>query len=153
MKKNILRIFLIILILGWMYLVFGLSGDDGDTSSGLSMRIARLFSKSDEILSILEPVIRKLAHLSEYAYGGFLIYGLFLTYNISAKKQFIFSIILGVFYAITDEVHQLFVPGRAGKLQDVLIDSIGVFLGVCALLFIVKIVQIIINKNKGEEKV
>lgn len=52
-------------------------------------------------------------------------------------------------YAITDEVHQLFIPGREGKWQDVFIDSIGVFLGIFVLLFFVEIVkQIKLKKNK-----
>ena len=38
-------------------------------------------------------------------------------------------------YACMDEVHQIFVPGRAGRFTDVLVDSIGIALGVvlCAL--------------------
>ena len=91
MKKNILRIILIILILCWMNMVFGFSSDDGDTSSGLSLSIAKIFSDNEETIEILVPIVRKLAHLSEYALGGFLIFGLFSTYNIDLKKQIIFS--------------------------------------------------------------
>jgi VanZ family protein len=36
----------------------------------------------------------------------------------------------GIAYAITDEVHQLFVPGRVGAPLDVVIDSVGVAAGV-----------------------
>jgi len=76
-------------------------------------------------------------------HGGFLFYALFLTYTMSAKKQVLFSGGMGIIYAITDEIHQLFVPGRSGKLEDVLIDTIGVWIGICVLLFFVKIIEII----------
>ena len=65
-KKIILRIFLIILILLWMWLVFGLSSDNAEESSSLSLKIAKLFTKDKSALKILEPFIRKLAHLTEY---------------------------------------------------------------------------------------
>lgn len=67
MKKNILRIILIVLIILWMRLVFGFSSDDAETSSSLSFRIANFFVKNKEAAESLESVIRKIAHLSEYA--------------------------------------------------------------------------------------
>lgn len=92
MTKNILRIILIILILCWMYVVFGFSSANGEKSSGTSLKIARLFSKDEEVVSKIEPIIRKIAHLSEYALGGFLIYGLFLTFDrVSVKLQVVLS--------------------------------------------------------------
>ena len=80
MKKNILRIFLIILILLWMWLVFGLSSDTGETSSGISYNIAKFFANTEEKAKKLEPIIRKLAHLSEYATGRIFI--LWIIFNI-----------------------------------------------------------------------
>ena len=112
-KKTIIRIIIIILILLWMRLVFGLSSDNAEESSNLSLRIARLFTKKEEVLVILEPVIRKIAHLSEYTAGGFLFLGLFLTFHFSARKQVVFAGTLGVIYAISDEIHQLFVPRKS----------------------------------------
>ena len=153
MKKiNILRIILVILILCWMYMVFSFSAADGETSSGLSLKVAEIFSNDEEVIEIIVPIIRKLAHLSEYALGGFLIFGLFSTYNIDLKKQIIFSGLFGIIYAITDEIHQLFVDGRSSRIADVCIDTIGVLLGIFILLFIEEIVKRICNKNKKEEK-
>jgi VanZ family protein len=124
-----------------MRIVFGFSSDNAETSSSLSKKIAMIFSKKEEVVLFLEPIIRKLAHLSEYALGGFLIYGLFLTYNISSKKQVVYSALIGIFYAMTDEFHQLFIEGRSAQIKDVGIDSLGVILGICFLLLIVKIVK------------
>lgn len=152
-KKMLLRIILLILIFIWMYVVFGFSKHTGETSSSLSLRIANFFTNDESIIRIIEPIIRKIAHLSEYALGGFLIYGFLLTFEMNSKKQIIMSILLGVIYAITDEVHQLFVPGRSGQVKDVYIDSLGVIIGVCALLFLVKIVQFINHKSIKNNKV
>ena len=114
-KKLLIRIILIILILCWMRIVFGLSSDNAEQSSSLSLTIARWFSKKEEVLMILEPVIRKIAHLSEYTLGGFLFYGFFLTFCIKPKRQVIFAGIMGILYAISDEVHQLFVRRKSWK--------------------------------------
>jgi len=47
-------------------------------------------------------------------------------------------VVIGALYALTDEIHQYFVAGRACQLSDVLIDSVGVFLGVCLYSIIIK---------------
>ena len=48
------------------------------------------------------------------------------TYNISYKKIIVYSFIFCFLYACSDEVHQLYVPGRSGNIKDVFIDSIGI---------------------------
>ena len=140
MKKNILRIFLIILILIWMIVVFGFSNTGGNESTGMSMKVARFLFKNESYIKLAEPIIRKLAHLSEYALGGMLVYGLFLTFNLNSKIQFCCSWLFVVLFAITDEIHQLFIPGRSGKISDVFIDSLGSLIGICVLLLIIKLV-------------
>ena len=91
MKKNILRVFLLILIIIWMYIVFSFSASNGDSSSSMSQGFLRLFINNDDLVILIEPVIRKIAHLSEYALGGFLIFGFFLTFNLKLKNKIIFS--------------------------------------------------------------
>ena len=71
-----------------------------------------------------------------------MFYGLFLTFKLNSKKQVIFAGVMGISYAISDEIHQIFVAGRAGQVQDVVIDSIGVILGICILLLLAKIIKI-----------
>ena len=46
----------------------------------------------------------------------------------ASRKALIASAIIGVLYAISDEYHQTFVPLRDGRVRDVVIDSIGIFL-------------------------
>lgn len=71
-------------------------------------------------------IIRKTAHFTLY-----LILGL-LVYNVCKdnKKRIIISLFICIFYACTDEFHQLFVIGRSCEIRDVIIDSIGSFIGI-----------------------
>lgn len=142
MKKNILRFILIIFIIFWMYTVFGFSNATATESSGISKSIAEFFVKDEQYVHFVEKIIRKIAHLIEYAIGGFLVYALLLTYNLRPKKQFLFAWLFVVIYAITDEIHQLVVPGRAGRFVDIYIDTLGALLGCLGLLFLTKIYNI-----------
>ncbi|MGN1299263.1 MAG: VanZ family protein [Candidatus Scatovivens sp.] len=144
MKKiTIIRIILIILILLWMYIVFGFSSQNGEKSGGISFKISMLLTRNnEENAKILEPYIRKIAHFSEYAVGGCLIYCLLLTIEkIKENIKLILATVIGFLYAVTDEVHQLFIPGREGKTLDVYIDTLGVIFGILMILLIRKIIE------------
>jgi VanZ family protein len=67
-------------------------------------------------------VLRKLAHATEYAVLGFLL--------LRATGREGAAALVGVAYAVTDEFHQHFVPGRHGAAYDVAIDAAGVLVGV-----------------------
>lgn len=139
-RKKVLRIIILAFIVLWMIIIFGLSNQNGDESSSLSRIVASFFTKDDEKIEMIEPYIRKIAHLSEYACGGFLFLSLFMTYDFSDRKRLILSFCIGVEYAILDEIHQLFTQGRAGRVVDVYIDSIGLALGICITMLFYKIV-------------
>jgi len=51
------------------------------------------------------------------------------------KSKIILAIIISVIFAILDEVHQIFVPYRGAGVEDVLIDSLGIFSGMLIFLF------------------
>jgi VanZ family protein len=70
---------------------------------------------------------KKTAHVVEYAILYFLLFRAFHS-TLPSRKAFIFSAIIGVLYAISDEYHQTFVPLREGRVRDVIIDSVGFFL-------------------------
>ncbi len=155
MKKNnkkFLRILFFILIVIWALSVFFLSNQNGESSSNLSRTIAKIFSKNDEIINIIEPYIRKIAHFTEYALGGTLFILLFNTYDWSDKKQITVSVLLGIWYAITDEVHQLMVSKRNGSIFDIYLDTLGFATGVLFMLLILKIIKIIKEKNSKKSK-
>lgn len=140
-KIKVLRTFYIILIIIWAVLVFYLSSQTGGDSSGVSRMVVELFTKDENIINIVEPYIRKIAHFSEYALGGILFMLLFNTYEWSDKRKLITTISLGIWYAATDEIHQLMVPGRVGSFVDVYIDTLGFSTGVCTMMLILKFLK------------
>jgi VanZ family protein len=73
-------------------------------------------------LGTWDLVLRKLAHATEYAVLGFLL--------LRATGREGVAALAGVAYAVTDEIHQHFVPGRHGAGYDVAIDAAGVLIGV-----------------------
>ena len=73
-------------------------------------------------LGTWDLVLRKLAHTAEYAVLGGLL--------LRAVRRPWPAIALGALYAVSDEVHQHFVAGRHGAWYDVLIDTVGVTVGV-----------------------
>lgn len=125
------RLILLILIIIWAILIFGFSGQNGTESSGLSRKIVSIFTKNEEIINIVEPYIRKVAHFSEYGLGGILFTLLLSTYNWKDRKIIFIAIALGIWYASIDEIHQLMVEGRHGSIFDVYLDTLGFTTGVC----------------------
>jgi len=74
-------------------------------------------------------ILRKLAHIIEYLILTFLLYRAFKrSFNLSASHLIFWSSVLSFLYAISDEIHQRFVPTRSGNLEDVLIDAVGIIL-------------------------
>jgi len=73
------------------------------------------------------PFIDKLIHLIEYGILGFLFYRA-LRVSRLAKQVFILAIIFSILYALSDEIHQYFVPGREFDLWDLAADSLGIVL-------------------------
>lgn len=125
------------LLILWMLFIFIMSSFNGIMSSNQSGSIAvliyNLFDISDtEKVSF---IIRKCAHVSEFFILCILVINLVSKYNV--KHIYLISFIICVLYASSDEFHQLFVPGRSGQVTDVLIDMIGVILGLL-LVFLIR---------------
>lgn len=160
-KEIIIKVFRVILVIIWMCVVFKFSSEVSEVSSNTSggtIEIILKLIKHDwtpeelaKTTEMLQPYIRKLAHFTLYAIGGFLIYGL----NSNSKKieelekknkklnKFSISAVVGFIYSITDEIHQEFVPGREGRIYDVGIDSLGILFGCFIRKIFNKILKII----------
>ena len=154
-KRVIASIFVII----WMGVIFAYSAQTGGESSTTSMSASyRLVEatgralganwQDSEILSMavqIEGVIRKLAHMIEYAILSVSVaYALEIQYRFEPTKRswlirMAGTLLLCFVYAITDEIHQLFVPGRHGAVRDVLIDSLGALVAFIILNLIIMI--------------
>ena len=122
--------------------IFYFSAQPADVSTEMSDGVTMLLLKIAETLGLLElspelvyelceklaTPVRKCAHITEYMIlHGAILFGLYHWSDTMRGKQWLqWAFAMTVCYAATDEFHQLFVPGRAGMVTDVLIDSIGV---------------------------
>ncbi len=79
---------------------------------------------------ILTFFIRKAAHFTEY-----LLLGLTLEWGMDFRKR---TFLIGTGYAILDEIHQAFVPGRSCEIRDMCIDTVGLLIGMMLMKVIRK---------------
>lgn len=157
-KKRQIKILKIILIIIWMIIIFMFSGQkgtaSGDTSRKFTVVIIQIVTGKDlqqdnPFIEAIQLFIRKMAHFSIYTLGGFLIMNYAYTTEKTTKQKLLCSIAFGAGYAITDELHQFFVPGRSARILDVGIDTAGVIIGVIIyFIFRRTIERLIKNKTK-----
>lgn len=164
-KINILRTILIILLIGTFSLIFGFSSQDAKKSSDISRKVTESITKpiksiqekseaeKENILDKIESIVRKIAHFSIYTLVGFLLMSLFETYNLKEINRLSYSLILGVIYASSDEIHQCFTPGRGSQVTDVIIDTMGVLLGILLVMLVVKIYENILIKWRKRQNI
>lgn len=137
-KKHLYRGILWVITLGILLMMFGFSSQDSTQSGSISGQIARpitdfLAQRQGltgqaywNLYAQVDFAVRKTAHFSEYALLGVLLTLLLDSYGVRWRWLSWAGCTL---YAATDEIHQLFVDGRTGKWQDVLIDSSGAMTG------------------------
>lgn len=70
-------------------------------------------------------IVKKLAHITEYAVLTILTYRAFWNSGYSKKNALFSAVAFAIFYAITDEIHQSFTPGREPHVRDIVFDTIG----------------------------
>lgn len=150
-KYEIIKWFSIIPCILVMTVIFYFSSQPAVESSALSGNITervfqlveKLFfldlkgSKEIFYLNIFETIIRKAAHMTEYAILSITLSYAFFVFGNNGWKLIFKSQIMCIFYAIADEIHQLYVPGRSGQIVDVLIDGVGGFLGCMVFLYFI----------------
>lgn len=132
----------LILAVCWMCVIFAFSARNADLSTQDSMSIGILFGRfivpsfadmdtqmQVSFADMVDHPIRKMAHATEYAVLGFLLTGSYADLKRKRLRRICIPAALGSLYAVSDELHQMFVPGRSCELTDMLIDSSGVILG------------------------
>ena len=142
--KKIIKLILIIL---WMGVIFSFSSDDADKSTiksdGVIIKITETAlnkklsdkEKKEYTTKYIVPV-RKSAHFTLYFILGILVFLFVKDFTVINYKVVLISIIVVLLYSISDEVHQLFVPGRSGEVLDVMIDTMGGFIS-CNILYLI----------------
>lgn len=125
----------------FMVLIFYLSHQPATTSSELStgiteviiQAIEKIIPDMDFDMENLNHTVRKNAHFFAYLFLGVLVIN---ACRKSGIKGFLYAFIISVLYAMSDEFHQLFVPGRAGQVKDIIIDSAGAATGILGYLVV-----------------
>ena len=162
-KKWLIRIMSTILVIVWMIVIFGYSGQQGEESASLSSKVSKIIIQGtnqvfhmewnvDEMLEnakSIEYPIRKCAHMTEYAILALLVFGTLGCYGMKIRKMRYWIAVGYVFaYASTDEFHQTFVDGRYGCFSDVCIDTAGAILAMLLLWLVISKVR----KHKAKKK-
>ena len=147
-RSKIYRIFSILALLSVMGLIFFLSAQNGEESSQTSGFIGNLLAsifKGD----VAQDVLRTFAHFTEYAVLGFLMYNVLYSFNVGFAP--LIGVVLSFIYALSDEIHQIFVPERAFQISDLTVDLGGIILGTTVIFLLFTIAtKISLKKKKGE---
>ena len=143
------------LVAAWMIVIFLFSAQTDRQSGDLSGGIVRWFvsliywgfdafplERQNEILELWHLLIRKGAHFTEYAILAMLVVNALRS---CGKLRWYLPVMISALYAVTDEVHQYFVPGRACRLLDVGIDTCGAIFGVAVFALGLSILKKIKN--------
>jgi VanZ family protein len=126
----------------WMGVIFAFSHQDASASSDTSGWVVNVIqtvminvTHEKVIEQLIVHFIREIAHFTVYFVLGLL---LFNALSFKGMIQLGFVLIIGGTYALLDEWHQTFIPGRAFELTDILIDLTGVFSASLIGLFVKK---------------
>lgn len=132
---------------GWMAVIFILSHQPASVSSGLSSEITEflmdlfkgIFRWSDAEIEGIHTLVRKNAHFIAYFILGILLLNAIRKNGNLQFRYISLAFAVSVLYAISDEIHQLFIDGRSGEIRDVLIDSAGAAAGIAAYCLIFRL--------------
>lgn len=141
MRKTSTKITAWIPVVLWMLLIYFLSAQSAVESAGLSSKVTEMmlglinqvvpaFGTGAVDYSYLNHVVRKLAHFFLYLVLGVLSARALRKNGITGWKPLALAVILCALYAVTDELHQVFVPGRSGQISDVILDTMGGLVGI-----------------------
>lgn len=144
-------VILILINIAIALLIFVLSAQPANVSAPLSSSFTYNVIKpiltlagadEEEILKAafsIHGLVRKLAHFGIYFIFGITLKLMYRRLNLKHAQTA--TLITGFLYALSDEIHQLFVPGRSGELRDVLIDFSGVITGTLFLFIILTVLK------------
>lgn len=135
------------LVIFWMILIFYFSSQVATDSNGLSTGVTvairnliiQIYPKLNVSIETLNHFIRKSAHFLIYFGLGFLLKHAYHVSGYLDRKGSLYALIVSILYAISDEGHQMFVPGRGPSIKDVFIDSIGALTGILIFMILIKI--------------
>ena len=156
-----------ILVIIWASVIFYLSSKSAPESTVQSQTIINSFAEilgtvieDEEMMTSIDGIVRESAHGIEYFILGMLVFNaLFTTLNYRKQEELLLTAETGVectdkfraincmiyacivcsIYALSDEIHQIPIPGRTFELLDLAIDFTGIVLGIIAISVLYKI--------------
>jgi VanZ family protein len=140
----------------WAVLIFNLSTSTfaGSFSAILLSDILRLLhlSVSRDTFVTIHFLFRKLAHCTEYAIFSLFLYHCFLNSNrtVWRARTAAFSVLVAGVYSLTDEFHQVFVPGRTASFIDCGIDTTGAAMGILVVYLYARFFQSGLPPNRPQ---
>lgn len=159
------RILTIIPAIIMAVIIFSFSSQNADDSGKLSDSAGRsivravnetfrLSMSENEIAKASESiqlVLRKSAHIFEFFIFTLLLFLPFQSYGTEGAKFYYIPVIIAVLYAGSDELHQFFISGRAGRVSDILVDGIGIVLAVLVVFELRKSHKIFDDRLKSDD--
>lgn len=155
---RVLVIILMLINLSFIWFNSSKTADDSTKSSkSVTHSIAPIVLEDYDDLTVkeqearvskLDPKIRTVAHMLEYVPLGILLLLLMTSvFDITPKNKknislAILSFLLALIFALTDEIHQIFVDGRSFELKDICMDMLGMFFG-----FVLSAIPFVIYKK------
>ncbi len=126
------------LVILWAIFIFYLSHQPAHQSDNLSKDITKVIVKiveniapnKDFNISNTNHMVRKNAHFFCYLVLGFLLNHALQNKKTNTVKYMLTALSICILYAISDEIHQLFIPGRGGQIKDIIIDTSGSIIGI-----------------------
>lgn len=129
-QGKFLKIISLILLISWLSLIFYFSNQKGSISESSSNFVIDLlntifknFNLDIKSIESISFIVRKSAHMFLYFVLYFLTF--YTMYQFNIRKRKILSFLFCLFYAISDEFHQLFIPNRSFMIRDIFIDMLG----------------------------
>jgi len=165
-KNDILRglfCFLSIIVMAGIFWFSSQNGEQsGQTSGVVTGFFARLFypdfkslslEQQTEIINLTASSIRTAAHFGIFFLLGLTVTAFFSTFNFNKLGVNLYSLSFCFLYALSDEIHQLFVIGRSFELFDLVIDFSGILFSLFILIVLKKTASKICQKNVVEIKI
>jgi VanZ family protein len=152
-RQQIIFYFSVLLVVAWIAFIFHLSSQPASQFNALSRQVTEVIIETIEKVAPetsfnwdlrgLNHFIRKKAHFISYFVLGALVMN---ALDQKGYRKVPLTLLICVLYAVSDEIHQTFVPGRGGNVIDVVLDSVGSLIGIGLYLVVRSKVTVRLNK-------
>lgn len=136
------KVFKWLILIIWLGVIFAFShqANSGEITKNIIADTieVKVEQKTEPTLDIINFIVRKGAHISEYIVLTLIIFSLASEYTKNNKKIIIIGLLGCILFAAGDEFHQYFIPGRSALVTDVLIDFIGAIIALILYKLILK---------------